>query len=110
MALQVNYKNPYGYVTITQKRKGVERKYKVTLCKCNAMWAEMYFYTQDNGEKMAQLYCFIADIQHLKNCIKDNCLVNYDNFVFKYKEIKGNKQIWKAIQMLTENGKKVTIK
>ena len=41
--LKVDYKKPYGYYTLTQG----EKKFKIMLCKANAMWAEMYFYKDE---------------------------------------------------------------
>lgn len=104
--LRVNYKDVIGYYTLTQG----DNKYKITLCGCNALWAEMQFYTNGNGEKMAQFYSFIDDVQHLKNCIK-NCPDFYDgasNFVFYAKNM--DDRVWKAVRLISKLGKKITIK
>lgn len=109
--LHVDYKKPYGYYTLTQG----ENKLKIYLCKANTTWAEMYFYKNDKGVKMAQLSSFLGDAQHLKNCLKNNStyLEACDNYVFNAKEVKESHyagEIWKTIRILAENGKKVTIK
>lgn len=109
--LNVNYKKPYGYYTLTQG----EKKFKIHLCKANAMWAEMYFYKNEEGEDMAQLYAFLADYEHAKKCFKNGGthLEDCNNYVFYAKELKGDVYgniIWKTIRLLAENGKKVTIK
>lgn len=108
--LNVDYKKPYGYCTLTQENG---KKFKITFCKANCLWAEMYFYTKEEDGKrteMAQLYSFLGDIQHLKNCLKsgNKRIKNYSNFVFYAKEC--NNDVWKAIRLLAEHGKKVTIK
>lgn len=110
--LNVDYnKLPYGYYTLKQG----ENKFKITLCKANAMRAEMYFYKDECGKKMVQLHSFLFDADHVKRCFKqggvfDKC----DNYVFYTEELKGKdgyaNDIWKAIRILVENGKKVTIK
>lgn len=103
--LNVNYKDVIGHYTLTQD----EKKFKITLCGCNALWAEMYFYTDDNGKKMVQLYSFIDEIQHLKNCIKNTEIYkDADNFVFNAKNM--NDRTWKAVRLIANLGKKVTIK
>ena len=109
--LKVDYKKPYGYYTLTQG----EKKFKIMLCKANAMWAEMYFYKNEDGKEMAQLYAFLADYKHLQNCFKNGGthLESCNNYVFYANELKGDgyaKDIWKTIRLLAENGKKVTIK
>lgn len=111
--LNVNYKKPYGFYTLTQG----ENKFKITICKANAMWAEMHFYKNEEGTKMAQLYAFLADYKHAKNCFNNGGthLEQCDNYVFYAKELKDKSDgyvndIWKTIRLLAENGKKVTIK
>ena len=109
--LKVDYKKPYGYYTLTQG----EKKFKIMLCKANAMWAEMYFYKDEEGTKKAQLYAFLLDYKHYKNCLKndDTNLESCNNYVFYANELKDDgyaNDIWKTIRSLAENGKKVTIK
>lgn len=113
MALYVDYKKPYGYFTATTEVGGKKEKNKVTMCRANCMWAEIWFSTEmRDGKKvrLASLGGFFNDPTHLKRCSVDNLLKNYDNYVFYAERIKGNKYIWKAIQILAESGKKVTIK
>ena len=109
--LNVDYKKPYGYYTLKQG----ENKFKITLCKANAMWAEMYFYKDERGKKMVQLHSFLAGADHVKNCFKNGGIFDEcDNYVFHAEELKGKSRcvndIWKTIRILVENGKKVTIK
>ena len=109
--LNVDYKKPYGYYTLTQG----ESKFKINLCKANAMWAEMNFYKNEEGTKMAQLYSFLNDYKHVQNCFKNGGthIESCNNYVFYAKNIKESgyeEDIWKTIRLLAENGKKVTIK
>ena len=106
MALRVDYKKPYGHYTLTQG----ENKFKIHLCKCNALWAEIYHYKNDEGEKMIQLVSFVGDVQHMKNMAKNGLLFfkEKDNYVFHAKEL--NADCWKVIQLLSKLGKKITIK
>lgn len=107
--VNVEYKKPYGTYTLTQKDSQGEKKFKITLCRANCLWAEMVFFKNDKGEDMVQLYNFFSDIKHMKKCIKSGLLKDMDNFRFHAKRIEGNKSIWEAIKLLAENGKKVTI-
>lgn len=102
--LNVSYENKIGYFTLTQG----ENKFRINICHANCLCAMMYFYTDNEGEKIATLMSFFADLQHAKNCIKNNALDRYDDFVFKAKEL--NNELWKFIRLLADNGKKVTIK
>lgn len=109
--LKVDYKKPFGYYTATNG----ERKIKIYLCKANAMWAEMHFYKNEEGAKITQLYGFMDNYMHAKNCLKNGGthIKSCNNYVFFAKELKGNgreNEIWRTIRLLTENGKKVTIK
>lgn len=107
--INVDYKTPYGYYTLTQKTSEGKKKYKVHICKANCLWAEVYFYTNNQGEDMVQLMGFFSDLKHLANCLKNNVEDGNNNYIFNSKEIGENKDIWGAIRLLTENGKKVTI-
>lgn len=107
--LNVSYKNKIGHFTATQKRGEAVHTYRVDICHANALCAMVQFYTDNNGNKMAQLVSFFADIQHAKNCLKEDWLLeDWNNFVFNAKEC--DTQMWKLIRLLAENGKKVTIK
>lgn len=106
--LNVSYKNKIGHFTATQKHGEQVHTFRVDICHANALCAMMYFYTDNNGEKMAQLVSFFADIAHVKNCLKDNVLAEWDKFVFNAKQC--DTQIWKLIRLLADNGKQVTIK
>ena len=109
--INVDYKKPYGYYKLTQG----DSKFKIYLCKANAMWSEMNFYKNEEGIEMAQLYAFLADYKHVQNCFKNggSHLESCNNYVFYAKNIKGSEyeeDIWKTIRLLAEKGKKVTIK
>lgn len=106
--LNVSYKNKIGHYTMTQTNADGTYKYRIDICHANALCAMMYFFTNSEGEKEVRLMSFFSGLTHAKNCIKNNVLDGCDNFVFKAKEC--NAEIWKLIQLLANNGKKVTIK
>jgi hypothetical protein len=70
----------------------------------------MYFYKDEKDVDMVQVQCFYADLQHFKNCLKDKSLKLYEDckdFHFYEKEL--DKDLWKMIKVMTDNGIKVTI-
>lgn len=105
--LNVSYVNRIGYYTETQTIGEQTRKYKIWICHANCLCAMMYFYKDEKGEDMVQLCSFLHDIQHLKNCIKNNVYKGCDNYHFKAKQM--NSDLWKMVKILAESGKKVTI-
>ena len=120
MSLRVSYKNCIGYYTKTEKRKDEpERKFKNWMCHANVnLWTDMYFYkaTEDyeefgrkieKGTQMAQLIGFWCDTGHLTRAMKDDCYRGADNFHFFADQM--NADTWKAVRILVEAGKKVTI-
>lgn len=68
--LRVNYQISYGEVKV----KGADGKHvcNVKIHPANALCAFIYHYKNEKGEKMAQLWNFLADTQHVKNIMK-NC-------------------------------------
>lgn len=120
MALRVSYKNRIGYYTKTEKWKDEpERKFKNWMCHANVdLWADMYFYTAKEdyeefgtkvkkGDKRVQLIGFWCDTGHLKRAMKDDCYHGADDFHFFADQMDAD--IWKAVKILVEAGKKVTI-
>lgn len=109
MAVRVDYKNRMGYYY--QYSEDKSKKWKIWLCGANAMWAQMYFYTDkdENGKRaqMVQLNGFLADVEHLKRCIKAGFL-KYQGLTFFADKM--TPELWKAVKELTQNGFKVTIK
>lgn len=67
--LRVNYKIEYGEVKV--KSLDGSKVFKVKIHPANAMCAFIYHYKNEKGEKMAQLWNFINDKQHIKNIMKD---------------------------------------
>lgn len=112
--LRYYYKNPYGYYTHTVERDGKKVKFKNHILHGNCLWVEMYFYKQEEDGKMVdmeQLCGFWSDLDHIKRAMKGYTIYQYDDdFVFYAEEIEGQKDIWKAIQILAKLGKKITIK
>lgn len=120
MSLNVRYKNRIGYYTKTQRFPGEpDNKFKNWMCHANVkLWADMYFYTVSKdheefgeklkkGDKRVQLIAFWCDTVHLKNALKDGCYQGADDFHFFADQMDAN--IWKAVKILVEAGKKVTI-
>lgn len=108
MALHVNYKNRLGYF----KKQSLDGRWrKVWFCRANALCSMMYFYREEKDGKrhdMVQLWGFFADVTHAERCINTGYFKNCGRFVFYAKAL--NKDLWKMIQLMTENGIKVTIK
>lgn len=70
MALQWDWKDKMGEMTICQKDKdGEQQTFKINLYYGNCLCIALYQYVKD-GEKWHQLYWFLADEQHLKNILK----------------------------------------
>lgn len=119
MALRVSYKNRIGYYTKTERwLDEPEQKFKNWICHANCLWADMFFYKVNEdferfgkkfkkGDKMAQVIAFWTDTQHLKNALKDGAYCRADNFHFYADQMDAD--IWKAVKILAEAGKKVTI-
>ena len=68
--LRVNYKTTYGEVKV--KSYDETKVLTVKIHSANALCAFIYHYTNEKGEKMAQLWNFLYDTQHIKNIMK-NC-------------------------------------
>ena len=67
--LHVNYTINYGVVKV---RSDVDGKlYKVDIHPANALCAFIYHYKNEKGTKMARLWNFINDKQHIKNIMKE---------------------------------------
>lgn len=120
MPLRVNYKNRIGYYTKTEKWPDEpDRKFKNWMCHANVdLWADMYFYKVKEdlerigskvkkGDKRVQFIAFWTDTQHLKRALKDGAYQGADDFHFFADQM--NADIWKAVKILVEAGKKVTI-
>lgn len=120
MALRVSYKNRIGYYTKVEKWPDEkERKYKNWMCHANVnLWADMYFYKvkedyerfgekHKKGDKMAQLIAFWCDTKHLKDALKEGAYDKADDFHFFADQMDAD--IWKAVKILVDAGKKVTI-
>lgn len=120
MALNVSYRNRIGYYTKTEDwpKDEPERKFKNWICHANCLWADMYFYKvredyeqfgtkYKKGDKMAQVIAFWCDTGHLKRALKDGAYHGADDFHFFADQMDAD--IWKAVKILVDAGKKVTI-
>ena len=121
MALRVSYKNRIGYYTKTENwpKDEPERKYKNWMCHANVdLWADMNFYKvkedyerfgkkYKKGDKMAQLIAFWCDTKHLKDALKEGAYDKADDFHFFADQMDAD--IWKAVKILVNAGKRVTI-
>lgn len=67
--LRVNYKITYGELKV--KSWDGSKVCKVKIHPANALCAFIYHYKNEKGEKMAQLWNFLGDTQHIKNIMKD---------------------------------------
>lgn len=107
MPLSVSYKNRIGYFTHKEKYKEIVQNHKIWICHANAVCAFMYFYKDEKGTDMVQLCGFVADMQHLKNMLKDELFSDWKNWHFRAKEM--NAELWKMVKLLAEAGIKVTV-
>lgn len=118
--LNVSYKNRIGWYTKTEEWPDMPvRKYKNWMCHANVdLWADMSFYKvkedyeqfgikYKKGDKMAQVIAFWCDTAHLKRALKDGAYYGADNFHFYADQMDAD--IWKAVKILAEAGKTVTI-
>ena len=115
--LNVSYRNRIGYYTKTEKHvmTGEDVKFKNWICHANCLWADMYFYTLDQdcrdgkkGDKMAQVIAFWCDIPHLRRALKEmDAYRKADDFHFFADQMDAD--IWTAVKLLVNAGKKVTI-
>lgn len=118
--LNVSYRNRIGWYTKTESWGPDEedQKYKNWICHANCLWADMYFYKVKEdytrfgekfkkGDKIAQVIAFWRDPQHLKLALKNGAYWGADNFHFYADQM--DARIWKAVKILADAGKKVTI-
>ena len=107
MAVNYIYANPVGYFTETQTCGGIKKEYKVSMLRANCLWAELYFYKNEEGNEMQQFVGFYDDLNHLKENIKDGYLKERDDYHF-YESVMSENH-WKAVEELVKAGKRVTI-
>lgn len=107
MAVNYAYANPVGYFTETQTCGGIKKEYKVSMLRANCLWAELYFYKNEEGNEMQQFVGFYDDLNHLKENIKDGYLKERDDYHF-YESVMSENH-WKAVGELVKAGKRVTI-
>ncbi len=67
--LRVDYTKTFGEIKCRQTSNN--KLYTIKIHWANALCALIYHYTNEEGEKMAQLVTFFADEQHIKNCEKN---------------------------------------
>ena len=66
--LRVNYKTEYGSVRV----KNHDGSYAtIRIHWANALCAFVYHYKNEKGERMAQLWNFLGDMQHVRNIMKE---------------------------------------
>lgn len=69
--VRVNYNIEYG--TIKVKSAADEKKLlPVKIHQMNGLAAFIYHYKDDDGQKMAQLWMFLGDMQHVNNIMKNS--------------------------------------
>lgn len=104
MALQVDYKNPVGYYT----HKFGATKSKNLICPANCLCAVVHAYDHPAHGLSIDLCGFFADIEHAEKCVKAGYFTACSGITFFAKRL--NKDLWKLIRVMAENGIKVTIK
>lgn len=68
--LRVNYQITYGVVKV--KSADGSATLSVKIHPANALCAFIYHYKDENGQKMAMLWNFLGDVQHIKNIMKNS--------------------------------------
>jgi len=106
--LRVNYLISYGEVKV--KNHDETKVLTVKIHPANALCAFIYHYRQEDGQKMAQLWNFLCDLDHAKRIIKnssDHTLLGTDVVSVKlnvyYKEAR------QLIIPMAKSGYKVTV-
>ena len=107
MAVNYVYANPVGYFTETQTCGGIKKEYKVSMLRANCLWAELYFYKDEDGDEMEQFVGFYDDLNHLKKDINDGYLKKRDDYHFYASAM--HEDHWKAVGELVKAGKRVTV-
>lgn len=109
--LNVSYKNPMGYVDV--KSYDGKSPTRWWLCRCNtSCWAEIHTTIEkdDDGEKVftRTLGNWFYDIQHLKNCVKDELDFSRCHYHINLANCKGSIN-QAAMTCLTKMGAKITL-
>ena len=106
--LRVDYTVTYGIVKV--KNHDGSKKLTVKIHPANALCAFIYHYRREDGQKMAQLWNFLCDLDHAKRIIKnttDHTLLGTSVVSVKlnvyYKEAR------QLILPMTKSGYKVTV-
>lgn len=107
MAVNYVYANPVGYFTETQTYCSIKKEYKVSMLRANCLWAELYFYKDEDGDEMEQFVGFYRDLNHLQKDINDGYLKKRDDYHFYASAM--YEDHWKAVGELVKAGKRVTI-
>lgn len=105
--LNVSYQNKIGHYTQKDHTSEGYKEYRIDICHANCLCALMYFFTDENGEKMSRVHGFFTDTKHLKKCIANSLFDNCDDFVFNSSEM--SSEIWSMVKVLVGAGKKVNI-
>jgi hypothetical protein len=106
--LRVNYQIEYGSVKVKNNDK--TKVLTVKIHQANALCAFIYHYQREDGQRMAQLWSFLCDLNHAKRLIKntsDHTLLGTSVVSVKlnvyYKEAR------QLIMPMAQSGYKVTV-
>lgn len=102
MALQWNWKDKMGKLTIRQKGK----KFNVNIYSGNFLAVFVYEYT-DGGNEMYSLYDFFADKKHCDNIIKNHKRLFFDDEVLSIELNLFYRSAQTLLKILVENGYEV---
>lgn len=104
--LHVNYQIEYGLVKV--KTWDGSKICNVKIHPANALCAFIYHYKNEKGEKVAQLWNFLGDTQHIKNIMKQYpTLLGEDVVSVKLNVYYENAR--KLIQPMCKSGYKVSV-
>ena len=102
MALQWNWKDKMGKLTIRQKGKN----FNVNIYSGNFLAVFVYEYT-DGGNEMYSLYDFFADKKHCDNIIKNHKRLFFDDEVLSIELNLFYRSAQTLLKILVENGYEV---
>ena len=102
MALQWNWKDKMGKLTIRRKMK----KYCINIYSGNFLAVFVYEYT-DGGKEMYSLYDFFADKKHCDNIIKNHKRLFFDDEVVSIELNLFYRSAQTLLKILVENGYEV---
>lgn len=106
--LYVDYTTKYGYA-LMQANDG-KTYLKVGIYKANCLFASVYRYKDNKGQRMAQLVGFYSDLKHLQRCYKPQDPIYRKDQIKKVVLYTNLKDVGKVAEIIAKGGFKVDIR